>query len=122
MTRALTDFQVDVLALAESGLSNREIATATEKPFACIITTLTNIKRKGHKVPAHRPLDATPEKTQERQERQGVPDYCAALRFTARGVKPSTGERFVVRFADPGQLYDAAFTLAEQVGVELMDG
>ena len=94
MTRALTDFQVDILALAESGLSNREIATATEKPFACIVTTLSNIKRKGYKLPMHRPLDATPEKAQARQARKW--QASPALRFTARGTKPSTGERFVV--------------------------
>ena len=98
MIRALTDFQVDVLALAESGLSNREIATSTEKPFACIVTTLSNIKRKGYKLPAHRPLDATPEKTQERHDRKW--QASPALRFTAKGIKPSTGERFEVTSDD----------------------
>ena len=94
MTRALTDFQVDILALAESGLSNREIATATEKPFACIVTTLANIKRKGHKLPDHRPLDATAEKALGRHDRKW--QASPAPRFTAKGTKPSTGERFVV--------------------------
>ena len=94
MTRALTDFQVDILALAESGLSNREIATATEKPFACIVTTLSNIKRKGFKLPEHRPLDATAEQALERQDRKW--QASSAPRFTAKGTKPSTAERFEV--------------------------
>ena len=94
MTRALTDFQVDVLALANDGLSNRQIAAATEKPFKCIVTTLANIKRKGFKLPMHRPLDATPEKALERHDRAWQPR--PVPRFTANGTKASTGERFVV--------------------------
>ena len=92
--RALTDFQVDVLALAYEGLSNREIAEAVSKSFNCVVTTLSNIKRKGHKLPAHRPLDATAEKALGRHDRKW--QASPALRFTAKGTKPSTGERFEV--------------------------
>ena len=94
MTRALTDFQVDILALANDGLSNRQIAASTEKPFNCIVTTLSNIKRKGHPLLMHRPPDATPEKALGRLNRKwrASPDP----RFTAEGIKPSTGERFIV--------------------------
>ena len=100
MNRALTDFQLDILLLAHEGLSNRQIAASTERPFACIVTTLANIKRKGFKLPIHRPLDATAERARgrlERRGRKGVTDYCAPRRFTAKGVRESTGERFVVR-------------------------
>ena len=98
MTRALTDFQVDILALAESGLSNREIAASTERPFACIITTLSNIKRKGYKLPMRRPLDATPEKALGRLDRKW--QASPAPRFTAKGVRKSTGEKFTVTSDD----------------------
>ena len=92
--RALTDFQVDILALANGGLSNRQIAASTEKPFNCIVTTLAYCKRKGHPPPMDRPPDATPEKAMERHDRKwrASPDP----RFTAKGTKPSTGERFIV--------------------------
>ncbi len=98
----LTDFQTEILLLAHEGLSNRQIAERVKRPFAAIITTLGNIKRKGYKLPDHRPLDATAERAQTRRERreqrgrQGVTDYCAAPRFTAKGTKKSTGERFTV--------------------------
>ena len=93
---SLTDFQSERLLLAESGLSNRQIAEQVSRPFACIVTTLANIKRKGFKLPMHRPLDATAERARGRLERKGVTDYTAAPRFTAKGTKPSTGERFIV--------------------------
>ncbi len=63
MTRApLTDFQVEILLLAYEGKSNRQIAAATGEKFNCIITTLSNIKRAGYRLPAHLPLDATAER------------------------------------------------------------
>ena len=106
MTRApLSDFQVDILLLAHEGLSNRQIAEQVKRPFAAIITTFGNIKRKGYKLPDHRPLDATAEREHGRRERreqrgrQGVTDYTAP-RFTAKGVKESTGERFEVTSDD----------------------
>ncbi len=95
MTRAgLTNFQVDILALAHEGLSNRQIAEAVEKPFACIITTFGLIKRKGYALPEHRPLDATPEEARKRHDRKWRAS--AEPRFTAEGTKASTGERFTV--------------------------
>ena len=101
MNRALTDFQLDILLLAHEGLSNRQIAAATEKPFAAIITTFGNIKRMGYTLPDHRPLDATAERARTRRlGRQGIKDYCAAPRFTAKGVKESTGERFEITSDD----------------------
>ncbi len=103
MTRApLTDFQTEILLLAHEGLSNRQIAERVKRPFNAIITTFNNIKRKGYKLPDHRPLDATAERAQTRRERreqrgrQGVTDYCAAPRFTATGIKKATGERIEV--------------------------
>ncbi len=95
----LTEFQADILRLAHEGLSNRQIAEQVKRPFAAIITTFGIIKRKGYKLPDHRPLDATAERARgrrERRERRGVTDYCAAPRFTAKGTKASTGERFTV--------------------------
>ncbi len=97
MRAPLSDFQVDILALAHEGLSNRQIAEAVSKPFACIITTFGLIKRKGYQLPTHRPLDATAEQERGRRERRGrkwtpSPDP----RHTVRGVKKSTGERFEV--------------------------
>ncbi len=98
----LTDFQTEILLLAHEGLSNRQIAARVKRPFACIITTLGYIKRKGYPLPTHRPLDTTAERERERQERrdergrQGVTDYCAAPRYTAKGIKASTGEKFEV--------------------------
>ncbi len=95
----LTDFEAVVLLLAHEGKSNRQIAEQVKRPFAAIITTFGNIKRKGFRLPDHRPLDATAERAQARRERrgrQGVRDYCAAARFTACGVKKETGERFEV--------------------------
>ncbi len=104
MTRAhLTDFQTEILLLAHEGLSNRQIAERVKRPFACIITTLSNIKRRGHKLPDHRPLDVTPERAQKRRDRKW--QASAAPRFTAKGVKASTCEKFEVtsdsqKFAD----------------------
>ncbi len=112
MTHApLSDFQTEILLLAHEGLSNRQIAERVKRPFACIITTFSNIKRKGYRLPTHRPLDVTASRELKRQERrdergrQGVRDYCAAPRFEAKGTKASTGERFEVtsdtqKFAD----------------------
>ena len=100
---SLTDFQSEILLLANDGLSNRQIAEQVKRPFACIITTLANIKRKGFRLPDHRPLDATAEREhgrRERREQRGVTDYCAAPRFTATGVKKETGERFEVTSDD----------------------
>ncbi len=121
MKRAdLTDFQTDILLLAHEGLSNRQIAERVSRPFACIITTLSNIKRKGYQLPSHRPLDATAERAQTRREQreqrgqQGVTDYCAAPRFTAKGTKKETGERFEVT-SDTREF--AAAHLAALVGV-----
>lgn len=34
----------------------------------------------------------------------------------------TTAERFIVRFDDSDQLYDASVELALQVGIDLMDG
>ncbi len=113
MTRApLSDFQTDILLLAHEGLSNRQIAERVKRPFACIITTFGNIKRKGYKLPAHRPLDATAERERERRDRREqrelgrVAGYCSVPRFTAKGVKKSTGERFEVT-ADSQAFADA---------------
>ncbi len=92
----LTEFQADILALAEDGLSNREIAEQVSRPFACIITTFGLIKRKGYPLPEHRPLDATAERERGRLERRGGKTYSAAPRFTAIGVKASTGEKFEI--------------------------
>ncbi len=94
--KPLTDFEYEILLLAHDGLSNRQIAAEAEKPFACIITTLANIKRKGHRLPTHRPLDATAEIARGREQRRGGKTYASAPRFTAKGVKASTGERFDV--------------------------
>lgn len=96
MNRVLSDFQVDILALANEGLSNREIAEAVSRPFACIITTFTNIKRKGHRLPEHRPLDATAERAHRVRERHQIDNCKAAPRFTAKGRKKSTGEKFEI--------------------------
>ncbi len=103
MTRGdLTNFQLDILLLAHEGLSNRQISERVKRPFNCIITTFSHIKRKGYKLPTHRPLDASAERELRRQERreqrgrQGVTDYCAAPRFTAKGIKASTGAKFEV--------------------------
>ncbi len=97
---ALTDFQTDILLLAHEGLSNRQIAERVSRPFACIITTFSLIKRKGYKLPTHRPLDATAERAlgvqgrREKRDEKWMPS--SSPRFTAKGVKPSTGERFEV--------------------------
>ncbi len=103
MTRPdLSDFQTEILLLAHEGLSNRQIAERVNRPFACIITTFGNVKRKGYRLPSHRPLDATAERELERQERREqraagrIAGYCSVPRFTAKGVKASTGERFEV--------------------------
>ncbi len=99
---ALSDFQTDILLLAHEGLSNRQIAERVNRPFACIITTFGNVKRKGYRLPAHLPLDATAERELERQETREqraagrIAGYSAAPRFTAMGVKAPTGERFEV--------------------------
>ncbi len=115
MTRApLTDFQTEILLLAHEGLSNRQIAEAVSRPFACIITTLSNIKRKGCPLPEHRPLDATAERAHRVRKRRGVTYRKAAPRFTAKGVKKSTGERFEVT-SDTQKCADAH--LAVMVGV-----
>ncbi len=121
MTRApLTDFQTEILLLAHEGLSNRQIAERVKRPFNAIITTLGNIKRKGFKLPSHRPLDATAEREHKRQQRreqrgrQGVTDYCAAPRFTATGIKKSTGARIEVT-SDTQAFADAH--LAAMLGV-----
>ncbi len=46
MTRApLTDFQAEILLLAHEGLSNRQISDRVKRPFNCIITTFSHIKR-----------------------------------------------------------------------------
>ncbi len=113
MTRGdLTDFQLDILLLAHEGLSNRQIADRVKRPFAAIITTFSLIKRKGYKLPTHRPLDASAARELRRQERreqrarQGVTDYCAAPRFTAKGIKASTGLRIEVT-SDTQEFADA---------------
>ena len=106
MTREpLTDFQTEILLLAHEGKSNRQIAADTGEPFACIITTFSNIKRKGHKLPDHRPRDATAERAFRVRERRSIGRYAAVPRFIAKGTKKSTGERFTVtsdtqKFAD----------------------
>ncbi len=97
---ALTDFQSEILLLASDGLSNREIAKQVSRPFNAIITTFSNIKRKGYQLPAHRPLDATAERAlgvqgrREKRDKKWMPS--SSPRFTAKGVKASTGERFEV--------------------------
>ncbi len=92
----LTEFQLQILLLAEAGMSNRQIAEQVKRPFACIITTFSIIKRKGCALPEHRPLDATAERAHRVRERRGVTYRKAAPRFTAKGVKKSTGEQFEV--------------------------
>ncbi len=108
MTRApLTDFETDILLLAHEGLSNRQIADRVKRPFAAIITTFSLIKRKGYKLPAHRPLDATAEKAQgrrERRDRKWTPSR--APRFTVKGIKASTGLRIEVT-SDTQEFADA---------------
>ncbi len=115
MTRgALTKFELDVLLLAHEGKSNRQIAADTGTPFNCIITTLSNIKRKGYRLPDHRPRDATAEQAHRVLGRRGNKTYSAAPRFTVTGVKASTGERFTVT-SDTREF--AAAHLAAMVGV-----
>ncbi len=92
----LTEFQVQIMLLAEAGMSNRQIAEQVKRPFACIITTFGIIKRKGHPLPKHRPLDATAERARGRLERRGSKTYSAVPRFTAKGTKKSTGEKFEI--------------------------
>ena len=111
MTSTLTVFQVHVLSLANDGLSNRQIAASTKKSFNCVVTTLSNIKRKGYRLPAHRPLDATPAKALKQLDRKW--QASPAPRFTAKGTKKSTGERFEVT-SDDQKFSDAH--LAAMVG------
>ena len=102
----LSDFQLVILAHANDGLSNRQIAEQVKRPFACIITTFNNIKRKGYPLPDHRPLDVTAERARVAQERRdqgarpGITNFTPAPRFTAKGVRASTGERFEVTSDD----------------------
>ncbi len=97
MTRApLTDFQTAILLLAHEGKSNRQIAAAVGKPFACIVTTFGNIKRLGYKLPEWRPREVTAEREYRARERRSIAARIAAPRFTAKGTKASTGERFTV--------------------------
>ncbi len=118
--QSLSNFQTEILLLAYEGKSNRQIAAATGEKFNCIVTTFSNIKRAGYRLPAHRPLDATAERELERQERREqraagrIAGYTAAPRFSAMGVKVLTGERFEVT-SDTQAFADAH--LAAMLGV-----
>ena len=94
--RALTDFQVDVLALAYEGLTNSKIAAAVKSTPGAIAVCLSYIKRKGHDMPKCRPREATAEKAHKAREKRNIAESKAAPRFTAKGVRKSTGERFEV--------------------------
>ncbi len=114
MTRApLTKLQTEILLSAYDGKTNRQIAGDTGRTRNCIATTLSHIKSKGYRMPDWRPREPTAERKHRVRERRIVAASIAAPRFTAEGVKASTGERFTVT-ADDQAFADAH--LAAMVG------
>ena len=94
--RALTDFQVDILLAAHAGKTNAEIAASIGSTPGSVANSLRCIGRKGYAMPEWRPRE--PKAEQEYRARERLAG--AVSRFTAKGIKPSTGERFEVTSDD----------------------
>ncbi len=92
----LTKLQLDILLLAHEGKTNAEIAADVGSTRMSVQVTLHHIKRKGHRLPEWRPREDTAEREHRVRERRSIAEYKAAPRFTVKGTKKSTGERFTV--------------------------
>ncbi len=90
--QSLSNFQTEILLLAYEGKTNVQIAAAMKSTPGSVANSLRCVGRKGYAMPKWRPRE--PKAEQEYREREREANTVS--RFTAVGVKKSTGERFEV--------------------------
>ncbi len=100
--QSLSNFQTEILLLAYEGKTNVQIAAAMKSTPGSVANSLRCVGRKGYAMPKWRPRE--PKAEQEYRARRRLAGMMS--RFTAKGTKASTGERFEVT-ADTQAFADA---------------